>query len=309
MGNRHRMTLGTLLIFLPLACLAISSPLRNQASDSAASLKTVLNMTAEELSSNYPELADVEFDPDQTQLDSILRKVGERVETFFREFSNTSARESVLMERFGTDGRVEASTRQEFNYMILVNSQQKLINFQEDRADNKGRSVNPKITAGYILTSGYAGLCLVLHPSHHFGSGFRYLGRQTSNPSAQVIAFAQKPQVGDYLSAYTNKENMITTQLLMQGIVWVDPVSYQILRIRTELLYPDILASLMRQGTDIRFSEVHFDAVPQSFWLPRDVTVTWKLSGRSYRNQHRYSDYKVFTVESYDKVGQPQVKH
>jgi len=213
------------------------------------------------------------------------------------------------MERFGTDGRVEASTRQEFNYMILVHPEKELTNFQEDRADNKGRPVNHKLTAGYILTTGYAGLCLVLHPSHHFGSGFRYLGRQNANPSAQVIAFAQKPQVGDYLSAYSDQSRNLTTPLLIQGIVWVDPATYQILRIRTELLYPDILSSLMRQGTDVRFSEVHFDSVPQTFWLPRDVTVTWKLSGRSYRNQHRYSDYKVFTVESYDKVGQPQVKH
>jgi hypothetical protein len=161
--------------------------------------------------------------------------------------------------------------------------------------------------SGYVISSGYAGLCIFLHPSHQFGSRFRYLGRQTSEPFAHLIAFAQKPEVGDFLASFIDKQ-WGSRRLLFQGIVWVDPYTNQIVRMRTELLSPDRYISLTKQSTDIWLSEVRFDAASQSFWLPREVTVTCRWAGMTLRNRHRYSDYRLFTIESYDKVGQPQIK-
>jgi hypothetical protein len=270
--------------------------------------RTVVDMTVEELLRQYPsEFIDLEFNPNQDELGFLLRKVGERVEAFFRDFSNTSSKEQVRMERFGVNARVEASTRQNFNYLLLVHPEQGGVRIEEDRTDSKGHPVDPKRTSGYVITSGYASLCMFLHTSHHFGSRFRYLGRQTSEPRARVIAFAQKPEAGDYLASYGDRERGLKP-LLFQGIIWVDSRTYQIVRMRTDLLAPETLGSLMRQSTDILFSEVRFDAITQPFWLPREVVVTLKWNGATYRNQHRYSDYKLFTVESYDKVGQPQIK-
>jgi hypothetical protein len=271
--------------------------------------RTVVDMTFEELLQDYPrELADLEFNANQDELDFILRKVGEKVEAFFRDFSNTASKEQVRLERLGFDGRVEASTQKNYSYLILVHPDKAGIQFQEDSTDSKGHQVDPKrMSRYYVINSGYAGLCLFLHRSHHFGSRFRYLGRQTSESCAHVIAFAQKPEVRDFLASIIDKQ-WGSRPLLFQGIVWVDPHTNQIVRMRTDLLAPDMQVGLARQSTDIRFSEVHFDAVPQSFWLPREVTVTWRWAGITFRNRHRYSDYKLFTIESYDKVGQPQIK-
>jgi hypothetical protein len=278
----------------------------SQKPESEAALKTVVDMTPEELLRRYrAELADVEFDAGKEVLKPLLQAVGEKVEAFFHSFSNTSSKEEVRMERFSSDGRSEDSTRQEFNYLILVHSEKAGIQFEEDRVDSRGRPIAPKRIKGFFISSGYAGLCMFFHPSHHFGSRFRYLGKQKSEPHAHVIAFAQKPEARDYLAGYVGLNSTESTPLLFQGIAWVDPDSQQILRMRTDLLEPEFQILLMAQTTEIQYSEVHFGTAPQSYWLPREVSVTWRLGGNTYRNRHRYSDYKVFSVESFDKIGQP----
>jgi hypothetical protein len=229
------------------------------------------------------------------------------VEAFFREFPNTASKEQVRFERLGNNGRVHDSTRKNYNYLLLVNPDDAGIKFREDRTDSKGHPVNPEAMSGYVTSSGYAGLCVFLHPRHRFGSRFRYLGRQASEPCAHVIAFAQKPEVRDVLAHFIDIQ-WGSRPLLFQGIVWVDPATNQIVRMRTDLLAPDTGVGLMRQSSDILLSEVHFDAIPQTFWLPSEVTVIWILPGTTFRNRHRYSDYKLFTIESYDKIGQPQIK-
>ena len=59
--------------------------------------------------------------------------------------------------------------------------------------------------------------------------------------------------------------------------------------------------------TDINFSEVRMEGIGQPLCLPRELTVTWKLGGRTYRNRHQYSDYKLFSVASDYKIDQPQI--
>jgi hypothetical protein len=96
--------------------------------------------------------------------------------------------------------------------------------------------------------------------------------------------------------------------LLYQGLVWLDPGNFEILRMRTDLLARRTDIGLTRQTSEIWFSEVRFQSVPQSFWLPREVVVTSESSGWLFRNVHRYSDYRVFTVEAQDKVKPPKKK-
>jgi hypothetical protein len=287
---------------------------RSQAQDTRANAtdskdNSAVDMTLEQLQRYYfAELTDLEYNASQDQLDSLLRQVGERVEAFFSNFSNTASKEQVRMQRLGNDGREEDYAKQDFYYLILPHSGGKAASFEEVRTDKKGRQVNPAATRGFFISTGYAGVSLYFHPDHHFGSYFRYLGRQTSEPRAHVIAFAQKPEVKDYLAGYSGPESKDVTPLLFQGIAWIDPQSFQITRLRTDLLTPHVLIGLLEQKTDIRFSEVRFTASQLPMWLPKEVTISCTVKGITYRNQHRYSDYKVFSVESYDKINPPEVK-
>ena len=272
------------------------------------SARTVVDMSVEELLRTYPEeLRDLTFEENSERLDLLLKKVGEGVETFFRDFPNTVSKEAVRLERSDLSRSVKRTVTQNFNYAFFPDRDGRF--WKEARLDSKDRQIeNNEITGFPFFTSGYAGLCMFFHPRHQFGSQFRYLGKQRSSPNAELIAFAQQPESNDVLGSYQTVTMLAPVPLLYQGLVWVNPSNYQIVRMRTDLLAPGIGIDLTRQTSEIWFSEVRFQSVPQSFWLPREVVVTSESYGWLYRNIHRYSDYRVFTVETQEKIEPPKIK-
>ncbi len=259
--------------------------------------RTIVDLNADELRRQYrEELGRLEFADDPQELRILLGKTGGNVEGFFNDIQNTASKEQILSQRLKFAGQVEASSSSSYNYLLLARPDRVGFVFEEDRADDKNRPVILRRLSDYIVTSGFASQCVFLHPSHQYGSRFRYVGKL---PSAQVIVFAQKPEVGDYVN-YINE-----TPVLLQGLVWIDPATYQIVRMRTDLLEPDNRNFVTRRTTESWFSEVRFDGVPQAFWLPRRVVVTTEYAGQIYRNEHVYSGYRLFSVSSFDKIVKP----
>jgi VWFA-related protein len=264
--------------------------------------KTVINMTVEELRDHYPlRPQEIIFSENQEDLNLILKKAGERVQDFFRDFSDTSSKEQVILRRFRPSG-LEASDIQSFNYLILFHQSNGQPLLQEYRTDNQNREIDQDGIEGFLITSGYSGLSIIFHPQYHQNSSFRYLGKQTSGSRAHIIVFAQKPETGGYLFNYRDTTSGESTPLPLQGMVWLDPDTYQILRIRTNLLAEGEQSIISKQTTDIQFGEVQFDGIPQKVWLPREVRVDITSSTKNYLNYHRYSDYKLFSTNNEFKI-------
>ena len=304
MGSLRSSLLAALIV---AGCCFVSLQLRAQTSDQKlpanTKTRTIVDLSAEELRRMYrAELGHVVFDEKQEELRMLLNKAGDNVEAFFRNMPNTASREQIVSQRLKPGEQVEASVSSSYNYLLLVRPDAVGMRFQEERTDSKNRPSELKRLSDYLVTSGFASQCILLHPSHQYGSRFRYLGRQPSEPRAQVIAFAQKPEVGDFV---TSISGLAVTPVLLQGLVWIDPDSYQILRIRTDLLEPDYRNGVTSETTEVWLNDVHFDGIQQAFWLPREVRVTCDYWHKIFRNLHSYSDYKVFTVASYDKIVKP----
>ncbi len=262
--------------------------------------KHVIEFSPEELRAAYPELANLRFDPDQDLLGPLLRKVGERVETMFRDLPNTASREDVHRDYRNLGFRQQGSTSQTFSYLFLARRPEEGKGWIEVRTDRNGKPVlDAQLRRGGFLTSGFAGLGYLLHPLQQSGSLYRHLGRDDSKTGALVIAFAQRAESADILGSLTL--DGVAHPLLFQGLVWVDPQSYQIIRMRTGLLAPRTDLGLYRQDTEIWFTEVRFEDRNRSLWMPHEVLVTIEWKNGVFRNRHRYSDYRLFTVETFEK--------
>jgi hypothetical protein len=70
---------------------------------------------------------------------------------------------------------------------------------------------------------------------------------------------------------------------------------------RTDLLRIPEEHELSKQTTEIRFGNAQFKELGTSLWLPQEVAVTIRWKGRIFRNLHRYSDFKLFRVETEEK--------
>ncbi len=262
---------------------------------------SIVDLPIADLLQQYPqELADVEFDKSRAELASLLEKAGKKVTEFLANMPNTVSKEQIRQERLRPDGKVETNVEQEVSYLLLLRPPDGGALWEEARTNEKGKPVKLKRLGGEsFLTSGYAMECVLLAPNVQVSSRFRYIGRQSSEPYAHVIAFAQRTEVGVFPGEF--RMDGVSVPLFGQGLAWVDPRSYQIIRMRTDLLEPQPQVHLARSTTEISYQEYRFGAGTQSFWLPREVVVTIGYRGRVYRNTHRYSDYKLFSVESYEK--------
>ena len=238
--------------------------------------KLLVDMSVDELRQYYPsEFSDLVFDSNQDGLATLLKNAGMRVEDFFRDLSHTSSKEQVVLQILDANERPQASSRQEFYYLISQSGSA----WKEDRVDMEGRPASLNNGRGFVLTSGFAFFCVYLHFDHQPGSRFRYLGRDGSGNGAYVIAFTQKPELGDYLVDYIDPSTHIQTHYLLQGFVWLQPDSYQIRRIQTSMIVP--AGPLQDQVTRVDYQEVQFEGVPHSFWLPGEAAVNVKVGVQS----------------------------
>jgi hypothetical protein len=316
-GARAKALLLMLAVILWFCVIVVPSIPALQKTRAEAKNKTVVSMTIGELRHSYRrELSHLKYDPNQDMLKDLLKKAGEKVNTFLRDLSNVSAREQVLQRRFSAANRLDSpilkSLRQlesTFDYIILPRTGRGGDSFTEYRTNRVDRTDNPAVgTNSFVMSFGFAALCLYLHPAHQSNSKVRYLGHEKEPPLAHIIAFAQKAESSDYLAQCDfGARAAESVRFLVQGFVWIDPDSFQILHMRTSMLLPEKKTVLREQNTDVLYEKVEFDKSGQYFWLPREVNVSWEFPEWIYRSQHKYSDYRLFTVESDYKITPPKI--
>lgn len=94
------------------------------------------------------------------------------------------------------------------------------------------------------------------------------------------------------------------TDMLEQGILWVDKHGFQILRTCSDLLVPNDEIGLDQLTTETTFGEVRLQDVPNPVWLPSDVTVYMEINKEKFRNLHHYTNYRRYRVSV--KIGPSQ---
>jgi hypothetical protein len=267
-------------------------------------VRTVIDFTQRELVELMPELNKLEFVQGQDELNLILQRTGETTDDFFRDFPNTASLENVYQERVDPGGNSDPDIKRRFHYVISASSERDVFDLYEYRTNLKDeRLTSEELKGSYLMTSGHTAQVLFFHPRQRPGCAFRYLGREKAGRRYHAVAFAQKVEV----SRMTGSINLAGTEavILKHGVAWIDPDSFQIVRMRTDLLTrrPDI--GLDQHTTWIEFGETHFDQSPRTLWLPSEVRVLVRFNGWKFENRHRYSQYRLFTVESRD--GQKQL--
>jgi tetratricopeptide (TPR) repeat protein len=282
-----------------LLWMKLEQRLQLEIESQASAAKTVVKQSLAELEGSRPELNGLQPAQSQDELPTILQKAGERVQGFFHDFHNTVSHEEIRQEILRRDGKVDSNLIRSFQYLQLTSPDSSRPSLEEYRTDGRRTQAAFGVREqDFMLTQGFASVSAFLLPAYQGESTFLYLGRQPlEGRGTYVLAFAQRPEVARLRAEFDAGGGRVTPSL-SQGIVWVDSETYQIIRMRTDLLYPLVKARLDRESTDIRFAEVNFPEVPLTFWLPRAVVVTVRWNGKLLRNQHSYSHFRLFKAQT-----------
>ena len=284
--------------------------------------KTLVDLTPAELVRAMPELQGLKPASNQEELNDILDKLGNKTEELFKKMPNLISHEEVVQIRRGSQ-----PIRQEFEYLILSHPTQNAVTLDEYRVDLVTRkqlssdSHNPSTpdigssasttqdlarrsadasrrnAAAPPLSQGFASKWVHFYPSNRSESAFSYLGQQhIDDHDTLVIAFAQKPSQVRSPGELLFQGHSIP--LYYQGIAWVDESDFRIVHLRTDLLGPLKDVPLQGLTADIDFGETKVAQAASSLWLPHKVIVTSQISGQIFEEEHFYSDYRIYQVES-----------
>jgi tetratricopeptide (TPR) repeat protein len=265
-------------------------------------VKSVVNEPLPSLVKGEPELNGLEPAAGTEDVADILKKTGEDVQSFFDNFQNTMSQEQVREERLDKGGKIKGSLDQKFQYLLVTRPVKWGFGLEEYRTDLHGDPTAPSgLALGMMVTSGFASISMIFHPEFQSGAAFRYLGKQEVNGhSCYVMVFAQKPEKAQMVERFNTKDASVL--VLFQGLAWIDAESYKVVRLRTDLLMPLPKVRLERQTTEITYDPVQFKETSVAMWLPSQVAVTVELRGKTYRNMHKYTDFKLFNTNSKEKV-------
>jgi hypothetical protein len=254
-----------------------------------------LEKTPEELIRYIPELRTVRPAQDQHTLSMILENTGRRVDDFLRDIVDLIAHEDIRQEIVSRRGDVLASRHLQCNYLIVLHRDENPIRFEEYREDTKRGALALDAANGFSMTTGFALHCIRFSTSNLTGSAFRYLGdERIGGRETYVVAFGQKPEDTKNLQSVSG--NWGSAVVRLQGIAWIDQDTFQILRLRTDLLAPPTNLGFAQETTIETFSEIKLPDTPAPLWLPTEVTVNSLFRGQAFRNEHHYSKYERFRV-------------
>jgi len=309
-----------------------------QGAESALPPGMFVDLRTRELVKAVPELKHLRPAESQDMLPTILERVGASVAAFFDNFTNTTCAERVTSEIGNSYHLVASHYDETFNYLALVQPGAGVIGIREFRTDSEGRVVtldprladahlpssqmvtttdskgevsalpprlaNAHLPSSQMVTSGFVSMSLLFHPKHLSDSRFRYLGREEmKGKDAYVVAFAQRPGVArrPELVKFGGKEGTV----FLQGVAWIDPESFNILHLRTDIEQPELKVGLRKETTEVSYSDVTFKEGGKTLWLPQAVTVLGQLGPYNFYNQHHYSDYRLFVVTAEEKAKDP----
>ncbi len=239
----------------------------------------------------------------QQGLKALLERAGEENAHFLEQFSEVKCTELVTQEVLNKNGKVEAKQQSTFDYLAILTSAGGNLSLSESRLPVKqGKQVDKNVPL--LVSNGFATLFLVFHPYYQGSFQFTTLGDD-------LIAGQQFARVGFRHIPGTRSPMAMVLRgreypLDLEGTAWINPVSGVIAKITAGLEngLPDL--GLQQLQTEVQFAPVPFRDVAETSWFPVVATIDVETPKQHWRNTHRFTDYKRFSVSTEEAVANKQ---
>ena len=239
----------------------------------------------------------------QQSMKALVERAGEQTARFLEQFSDVKCTELVTQEKLNGNGKVEAKQESTFDYLAILTSAGGNLSLSESRLPVKqGKKVDKNVSM--LVSNGFATLFLVFHPYYQGSFQFSALG-EDSIAGRQVarVDFRHIPGTRSPMAMVLRGREY---PLDLSGTAWIDPASGAIVKITAGLEngLPDL--GLQQLQTEVQFAPVPFHDTSQTSWFPVVATIDVETPKQHWRNVHRFTDYKRFSVSTEEAVSNKQ---
>jgi hypothetical protein len=231
--------------------------------------------------------------------EKVIRAASKEVREFVENVNRISATEVVEHQRLNNAGTVIERKQHRFNYVAdIQETRPGILNLDEYRDGERGRNGFP----GDLATVGITSLVLIFHPYHVKEFAMACEGpTEWQGHAAWKVHFEQRMDRPASMSSLRVGE--VVYPILLQGTAWIDQRNFQIVHLETDILRP-VPAVRLKQGHQVlEYGPVQFEEKKLQLWLPREAEIYLDVNGKRFRHRHVYSDYRVFSVDTTQKIG------
>lgn len=234
-------------------------------------------------------------------LSAIIEGANKRAQDLIVNVQRFTATEVLQSATVGKNGQAGMVETKKMTYVAqFQDTGSGLPNLEEYR--NASRALPDFDTR--VSTTGTAISAIIFHPSLAQDFAFDCEGAtQINGIPAWQIHFVQRPGTVTRFRAYYVKDRWYNVSV--KGRAWISANDYQVLRIEHDLQEPVPEIRLVRDYVAVDYQEVAFVEHNVRIWLPARSMVYVDLRGHRYLNTHRFSDYKLFWVDTHQIVQVP----
>jgi len=236
--------------------------------------------------------------------DSFLSRTTGLVSGLLDEFSDVKCTERVTQEKLGKNGKVEYKADSTYDYLVILSNAGGELTLDESRVEQEQAKRKKQIPL--LVTNGFAMGFLVFHPYYANSFEFRDEGDETANgkPVRKVHFRHVRGTRSPTALSLRGREY----PLELEGDAWIDPASGAITRMISAIPVGIEDLGLHSLRSEVEYAPVSFHDAGKPPWLPVVATIEVETARQHWRNTHRFSDYKRFSVSTQESVNESTIK-
>lgn len=227
-------------------------------------------------------------------LQTLLQKTRAQAEQFAENLSSIRYEESVVQEKLKQNGKIAYKQETAFDSLILIRFNHGELGVEESRFLERQPARGDR--RPFLQTKGFSILAMVFHP--YFEESFRF-----TRLDDEALDGARLARIGfEYIPG---KPTPVLYQIIggdrpisISGVAWVDPGSGAIHRIDADLTPSLAELGLKSLRVELRYAQVSLADDPQPRWLPVTATIDLETPKQHWRNIHRFSNYRHYSVQT-----------
>jgi hypothetical protein len=232
-------------------------------------------------------------------LDDLLSRTSQQVSDFLGQFSDVKCTERVTQEKLGKEDKVELKQESTYDYLVILTNTGGELSLDESRlAVHEAKS--DKKNTSLLVTNGFATLFLIFHP--YYAQSFRFTGLQDEVIDGHRLSKVSFQHVRGTRSVAALALRGKEYPLELSGTAWIDPQTGVIRKMVADIGDTMQDVGLKTLQSEVEYAPVPFRGMKETRWFPSQATVVVETPRQHWRNTHRFSDYKRFSVDTEEQV-------
>lgn len=237
-------------------------------------------------------------------VDVLLDRAAKDVSDYLDKVSDVRCTETVRQTKLDKNGHSERTEEGVYDYFVLLQANTDELLLNESRIAK--REPRERKNTPMLISNGFSMLYLIFHP--YYRSGFQFeaeVDDVINGRNYRRVRFEHIP--GRRTPAALSIRGR-EYPLELTGEAWFDPQTGMLARIEAKLNNDMHDIGLRGLHARVDFAPVTLPDWSQTYTFPTLATVDVESLRQHWRNEHRFSDYKRFLVDTQQTVADKGLK-